>query len=376
MPDIFGRMPDDYALVQDLRAANSWDAYQAERAAWFPGVEQRTHNFDALGQLSERATEDQQSVGFLTSNLLAIQTMVDEIMYTAYRLPEFVHINTSIPEGASSYGIRVQDRVGQAQRISGPGYEAPSATVSQALVQHPIHWYGIDAEWSTDELRGAMFAGIPLDTESVDAATMGAMETMEAVGLTGGEYAERGLLNLPVTGTDSVVRNVQMSGMTFAELESPAIRDLINGELSAVIEGSRETLGGILNMGMTVYLPGPQYDLLTTKYIGDNAERTLMRSIIEDNPWTHFTGGQPLMIKRVLELAGLGTNAAGVITSPVTDRMVVGLKHSRVAEIGVSISPRVLEVMNKGRVVCAQIEAKFSPLFVKRPNTLRYVDLI
>ena len=371
MPDIFGKNPGDYTFVQALQEAGTWDRYQEERAERRPSASPK-HEFNALGSGApvefQRASEDQQAVGYLTNNLLAIQTMTDEIMYTAYRLPSFVHINTGIPEGARSYAVRVRDRVGQATRISAPGFEAPSATASEALVDQPIHWYGLDAEWSIDELRGAMMAGTPLDTESVEAAVMGTMETMEAVALTGGGYTEQGLLNLPITGTDAVTRTAQGSNETFAEITAVEIRDLINGRVSNVIEVSKETLGRNISMGMTVYLPGEQYDLLTTRYIGDNAERTLMASIMADNPWTHFTGGSPLMIERVLELAGQG--------SGTTDRMIVALKHSRVAEIGVSISPRVLRIMDKGRVVCAQVEAKFSPLFVKRPNTIHYVDLI
>ena len=144
---------------------------------------------------------------------------------------------------------------------------------------------------------------------------------------------------------------------------------MINGELSGVIEESRETLGRNVNTGMTIYLPGTQYDGLTTEYIGDNAERTLMKSIMEDNPWTHFTG-QPLAIERVLELDSALNPGATV------DRMVTALKHPRVAEMGVSIMPRVLRIMDKGRVICAQVEAKFSSLFVKRPSTIRYLDTI
>ena len=74
------------------------------------------------------------------------------------------------------------------------------------------------------------------------------------------------------------------------------------------------------------------------------------------------------MIERVIELEGVGASD--------TDRMIVALKHQRVAEMVVSISPLVLRILDQGRVVCAQIEAKFSPLFVKRPNTIHYVDAI
>lgn len=369
--DIFGRNPEDYTIVRELQETKAWERYQAGNAARRP-LAHPEHDFEALGSgLSpelERATEDQQAIGYLTNNVLSIQTMVDEIMYTAYRLPSFIHINTSIADGATSYGVRVRDRVGKAQRISAPGFEAPSATASESLVTQNIHWYGLDAEWSIDELRGAMFAGIPLDVEAVEAAVTGTLETMEAVGLTGGGYSDKGLLNLATTGDDSATLITQSVNETFADLTPVAIRNLINGRISHIISSTKETLGRNITMGMTVYLPGEQYDLLTTLYIGDNAERTLMKSIMDDNPWSHFTKGSPLNIERVIELEGAGASD--------TDRMIVALKHERVAEMGVSIPPRVLRIMEKGRVVCAQVEAKFSPLFVKRAATIQYVDAI
>jgi hypothetical protein len=357
--DIFGKNPEDYQVVEAMKEAKTWDRYQHGNAQLRPGASPK-HDFNALQQ-SDRAVDDASAVGYLTNNLLAIQTMADEIMYTAYRLPDFIYLNTSIPEGAQSYGIRVRDRVGRAARVSGPGWDAPSATASETIVTQPMHLYGLDAEWSIDELRGAMMAGVPLDTESVSAAVEGTMETMEAVGLTGGGYAENGLVNQPITGTDAVTQST--SPALFSASTAQAIRTIINGELSAVIEDSRETIGRNVNTGMTVYLPGTQYDLLSDFYIGDNAERTLLKSIMEDNPWNNFTG-QQLTIARVLELD------SALNPGSTVDRMVVALKHPRVAEMGVSISPRVLRIMDKGRVVVAQVEAKFSPLFVKRPTTV------
>ena len=204
MPDIFGREPEDYELVQDLQDEKIWDRYQRANAIQRPWAAP-THDFQTPweswgnGQVPQqfaRASEDQQAIGYITNNLLALQTVADNILYTAYRLPQFLHLNTSVPEGARTYGVRIRNRVGQAQRITAPGFEAPSATASETIITQDMHWYGLDAEWSLDELRGAMFGGHPLDTESIDAAVTGTMETMEAVGLTGGNYAEKGLLNL------------------------------------------------------------------------------------------------------------------------------------------------------------------------------------
>ena len=373
MADIFGRTQDDYKIVRQRVKDGTWDRTQARLAERRPESLPK-HDFNAFGsgvpRQHARATEDQQALGFLTNNMLAIQTMIDEIMYTAYRLPDYAYINTAISEGATSYGVRVMDRVGRADRISAPGQDAPLATTAQALVTVPMFYYGLDAAWTIDELRGAMFGGIPLDTQSVDAAVTGSLETMEAVALTGGGFeGVTGLINhgsaASPTGTQ-VQLYTQAANMAFDDLTSEQIRTLINTDVSRIIENSRETLGRNVDTGMTVMLPGLQYDLLTTRYLGDNAERTIMRGLREDNPWTHFTNGSPLNIVRMLELD------SALNPGSTSDQMVVMLKHERVAEIGVSIMPRVITILNKGRDMVAQVESKYSELFFKRPNVSIY----
>ena len=373
MPDIFGREPRDYEWVRYLQAENLWEEHQRaliEQARFEVNKMVAPHDFNAIGtraQIQQRAIEDQSAIGFLTNNLLSIQTQIDEIMYTAYRLPEFVSLNTTIPLGSSEYGVIVRDRVGRARRVSSPGYDAPSATISQGLVSRPLHYYGLDAEWSVQELRGAQMAGRALDTDSIEAAVMGSLESMEAVAFTGDGYdGATGLVNQPTSGT-SMVRT-STAAQTFAAGTAEQIRTLVTDELSKVIENSAETLGRNISTGMTVYLPGEQYDVLTSKYLGDNAERTVMRGLMEDNPWTHFTKGSPLMIMRLLELDSARNPGA------TNDRMITTLKHPRICEMGISIMPRVLRIMDEGRVIKAQVESEYSELWVKRPQDIYYLN--
>ena len=373
MPDIFGKEPRDYEWVRYLQAENLWEEHQRaliEQARFEVNKMVAPHDFNAIGtraQIQQRAIEDQSAIGFLTNNLLSIQTQIDEIMYTAYRLPEFLSLNTTIPVGSSEYGVIVRDRVGRARRVSSPGYDAPSATISQGLVSRPLHYYGLDAEWSVQELRGAQMAGRALDTDSIEAAVMGSLESMEAVAFTGDGYdGATGLVNQPTSGT-SMVRT-STAAQTFAAGTAEQIRTLVTDELSKVIENSAETLGRNISTGMTVYLPGEQYDVLTSKYLGDNAERTVMRGLMEDNPWTHFTKGSPLMIMRLLELDSARNPGA------TNDRMITTLKHPRICEMGISIMPRVLRIMDEGRVIKAQVESEYSELWVKRPQDIYYLN--
>ena len=375
MPDIFGKEPRDYEWVRYLQAENLWDEHQRaliDLVRFEANKFVTPHDFNAIGtraQIQQRAIEDQSALGFLTNNLLSIQTQIDEIMYTAYRLPEFVSLNTSIPVGSSEYGVIVRDRVGRARRVSSPGYDAPSATISQGLVSRPLHYYGLDAEWSVQELRGAQMTGRALDTDSIEAAVMGSLESMEAVAFTGDAYPDAtGLVNQPTTGTGAV--RTSNAAQTFAAGTAEQIRTAITAELSKVIENSAETLGRNINTGMTVYLPGEQYDLLNSRYLGDNAERTVMRGLMEDNPWTYFTNGSPLMIMRLLELDAARNPGS------TNDRMITTLKNPRIAEMGISIMPRVLRIMDEGRVIKAQVESEFSELWVKRPQDVYYLESV
>ena len=105
---------------------------------------------------------------------------------------------------------------------------------------------------------------------------------------------------------------------------------------------------------------------LASRFIGDNQERSVMRAVREDNPWTERTGSQ-VMFRSVSELDGAAATTG-------RDRMITAVKDDRVFEMGVSIMPRVIEVMSKGRYICAPVEYKFSPLFWKRPSVVRYRD--
>ena len=380
MPDIFGRERDDYAHIRAMteqRGDTAWNAHQQACIALLrsetPGAPAfQPHDFNALGRGGgtagiTRAPEDATALGFITNTGLQILTMIDEIYYTADRLNQFVAINSEVAEGAQSYGVRVVDIVGEMDRVAAPGYDAPTATVSRTIAQAELHYYGVDFEYSLQDLRQAAFQGIPLQSEDMRAVMAVAIDEMEKVAFTGGKYGNTGLFNHAITGA-SAVKHVT-ADQTFEDMNPVEIRNLINGELSDVITRSKEVVGRTPRLmgGMTLYLPGKQYDLLTTRYIGDNAERTLMRSIKEQNVWTEFTG-QPLEIVRVIELEGIGASSS--------DRMVVGLRNTNVAEMAVAIQPRLIRLLDMGRMVRGQVEARFGEVWVKRPNTMTYVDSV
>ena len=133
MPDIFGREPEDYAVVRGYQEAGLWEQRQQALAARLPHANP-THNFRAMGQLPEiyaRAEPNAQVIGYIVNSLQAMQTAVDEVLYLKYRLPDYMPMNLDMPEGADSYLVRILDRTGRGQFITNPGTDAPVAGVSQ-----------------------------------------------------------------------------------------------------------------------------------------------------------------------------------------------------------------------------------------------------
>ncbi len=378
MPDIFGRESHQYSHIRSMQEAGIWEDQRRMRAAQFGG---QPHEFNALGSatadLRRAANPEQnaQAFGYLTNNIQAIHSMMEEILYTEFRLPEFIPLITDVPEGAATYAYRVVDRAGLGQFIDNDGSSAPSANVGVRLVPYGLEYAGIIPEWTMEDLRRAMLAGVPLDTETVEAGMQGALDHIEMIGLLGDKDRKlQGLTNLKTSGAGAVTLYNSASSETdlrpvdfSADATEPEdIRTFVTNAINRVITATAEVFGRTIRSGLTIYLPIDQFNTITSDPIGDNADRSIWQYIQLHNAWTEYTGERP-MLKAVQELkdAGAGNNV---------DRMVVTVNDRRVMEMAIPIYPRILTTINKGYTVCSPMEYKISGLNVKRPTAIFYFD--
>ena len=365
MADIFGRLPQHYPHYVALQQAG---VYDAQMRAITEATGRPSHDFNALGagvpSSLSRAEPNAQALGFVMNNLIAIQAVPDAILYRSLRIMDLVPFNMSIEEGATEYGVVVEDYVGEGAYVTNDGQDVPRVNVAQRLVPHGLDLGGIDAPWTIEDIRRAMMIGTPLQTRLLEAATMQSMKHIERVGLRGDlPRGYTGLTNL-ATGAGNVTRSD--AAKTWAASTGEEIRAFVTAAIGKIIEDTDEVFGsGQIQSGLCIYLPVAQFNKITSDPIGDNASRTVWAYIKMYNPWTERTG-MAVELKSVIELKGAGTGA--------TDRMIVAVKDNRVMEMGVPFLPRVLNVWNKGREVIAQLEYKFGSLFVKRPTTILYYD--
>ena len=363
MPDIFGRDRSDYTFIRDMdereegRFERHQEAHAARLAADIDGFDpQSRHDFDALG-VQERTAVNAQAIGFTTNNLLAIQSMVEEILYTGYRADEFVPFETNLMEGASSYTPRIVDMHGEGKFLDSRGSSAETVRVSQATDPQPLIIAGINAEWTAEDIRNAQMTGLPLETLSLEGAIERAYDHVEKVALQGNtERGWRGLSNLTAAG-DNITSNA-FTG-TFASSTALEIQAAISTEISNLITDSNEVVGRKLKDGLAIYLPGAEYDLLCNP-LGDDANKSIMDWLERMNPFTKMTGN-PVKFHRLMELSST---------------MLTTVKDKRVFEMAMPISPRVIKIMDMGRNIVAQIEYKIGRFYVKRPSYIRQLTAI
>ena len=215
-----------------------------------------------------------------------------------------------------------------------------------------------------EDLRRAMLGGVALDTETLEAATEGAMYHIEEFGFKGDNMTgHKGLTNLPITGTGAV--NQRTIAAKFSASTAETIREVIIAEVNRTIVISNEVFGRNIQGDLCVFLPVEEANQVTSEPFGDNADKSLWDFLRVYNPWTNYTG-RPLKLEPLIELAGAG--GANV------DRMVTCVRDRRVMEMAVPIQPRVLTTMNMGYSIQAPLEYKASPLNIKRPKIINYVD--
>lgn len=377
MSDIFGRQPGDYDHYRSLAERGMLEEHLVAKIE-ANGVD--AHNFRSLGtngDLISKAEANAQAVGYIFDNLDAVNATIDEVMYTDFRLYEFIPMNTNVPEGVKQYSYQIMDQVGRGSFIEQPGSMPTNARVSLRHIGYPLYYAGIVPEWNLEDVRLAMTAGISLDSAVVQAGTVGAMDHIERVGLTGDtQHGLKGLINL-TTGTNPADGEINLttrpdSAQLISAMTGEEIAKFIQAEVVKFITDTAEVFGRRIKDPLTIYLPIKQAALITEAQMTViHTDLTPWQYASVTNAWTQYTG-KPLQLKWLAELAGAGKDA----NSATADRMIIAVNDKKVMEMAMSISPRSLTVLNMGYTIQAPMEYKISGLNIKRPAGIRYIDRI
>ncbi len=360
--NIFGKQVHDYQHLTKLKNKGLLDKHLETAKA-----QGRPLLFDGqLGAKPQQLLTDNDGaagIGYLTSNLQAIQSEIVEIMYMNYRLPELVPINKTVPRGALAYGYNTIDYQGEADFIDTYGTNANASGSEISTHTTPIKYGGMYAQWSDQELHSAIYGGIPLQEARLKAATRGCLIHIEKVAIQGAPKAKvaefkTGLINDPI---------VAKNKMTFdkpIESEDDPIKK-INATINQFIEQTDTILAQNRTPGFTIYLPPQQYNYLATTKYNVTADKSMLEYLKTYNAWNAMTG-LPITFKVLNELkdgAGKGK-----------PRMMITFNNNEVMEIAQPVEPYVTRIIDEGFYYKAPMMYSISALNFKLPAACLYVD--
>lgn len=293
-----GRITDPIAFLAadaDLKKSviGLWAADNARHAATF------ADKIDAF------MSDAQVGYAFLTPQLYRIETEVYMTRYPSFDISRFMTVDSSGDMWDVGTLVYSMDQVGQAEFMSGAGFDMPFASSKMSQATKPFHLAAVGYEWNTQELQRAAKLGRSLSSDKANAAKLAADRFIYTIGMTGqtpagaSEKGWTGFVNNASAPSAQVANDGTGSTRTWATKTPDQILREVNEALTAVETGTGET-----HVANTLVLPTTAYNEIATKRVTDTGATIL--SFLQSNN----TAGESLTIlkSRALETAGTSSS--------------------------------------------------------------------
>ena len=390
MTDIFGNRISDYTHLEAIRQKHGIEGVQAylkdrdERNALLSDgyKDIPMHDFNAISpglgtrNPNWRADGDAGSFGFVTDNLAAIQTMVDEIMVAGARYQQFVPVITGeIDPGAKTYEIMTRDYEGEGAAIAPDASDIPTVRAIEDTRPQKLSLRGIAVTYTDEEIDNARFSGFPLDALKTRAALDGAAQDLDKIALVGKDDmpVKTGLINLPIGANDvnSVQHSVQASDKTIADMTPLELIEFLQAQTRKMVAYSEEIIPRQLRGPLSIYLPIEQMHKLSDTPTSDDANRSCWEYYSQNNAWTAMmasTGAGRISpeLHAISELKGAGTNNK--------DRCIFTLRDRQIFQMQIARAVTQMDTQRVGLATKVFFVYKVGPLDVLRPTLIWYID--
>ena len=276
------------------RAIRAWQAKDAEAAFTFRDKAQAFYQDAQVGY------------AFLTPQLHRIETEVYMRKYPSFDLNGVINVNEDGDMWDVGTVFYSMDSVGQAQFISGKGFDMPYADTNMQQFSHGFQLAGIGYEWSTQELERAAKLGRSLNADKAMAADKSAMAFKWSIAMTGrapgADVSEKGWTGLVNNGAVPAA-TVAAGASTDTEWSTKTPDEIVTDFWGAV--NAVETATGETMIANTVLLPTSRLRYLENTRMTDTGTTILayLRGARD--------GGEALTIRgtRALETAGTSGSA-------------------------------------------------------------------
>lgn len=273
-------------------------------------------------------------------------------------------IKGGISKGAQTYTVRTITKLGMAKVISADAKDLPPVSLAMKKNTVEIHNVGASYKFTNEELDGAAFAGIPLESLDARAARQTIDEKVDEIIYVGEkDWGLLGLLTNP-----NVTRTVAATGAASSTKWKDKTLDEITADIQTMVNAVFEATKGPRGSGTvtpnTLKVPREAYTSLTTRTKGVDSDVTFLKALLD-----RFAPQGITAIECCNSAAGVGS----IDNNPV-DR---ALLYKKAPENVFSILPVVFKVLPAqyvGLSIIYNCVARTGGTAWRRPTTGVYMD--
>lgn len=248
---------------------------------------------------------DANESAFFARELEHVKTRTYDFKPAELKGLSLIPISMEAGSGVDRITYRRYRGVGFAKVIADYAKDFPRVDVFGEEASVKVKGIGDSYGYSIQEIRASQRTGKQLDQRRATAARRAHDEMMNQMALKSNtEYGTNGLLDYPGLTSVTIASDGTGGAKTFASKDVDKIIRDINQLVNAVM-----TATSAREIPDTLLLPIAQYNDLATRRLGTNSDTTLLKYILDTNPYIK-------KIEWLNELKGIGASGA--------DRMMVG----------------------------------------------------
>ena len=245
--------------------------------------------------------DSQAALGFLLSQVSAIEQEVYQIRYADIQYPNLVPVDTSAYPWARTVTYFTSDGAGQADWMNGDASDMPFAEVARTKYETTVESAKIGYRFSLEEVNEAMMIpGLNLTADKAAAAKRAAEQLVEQVVISGD--SRKGFLGLvnQISVPQVAVPNGAGGSPLWANKTPGEILTDVNNALVGAWSATLQ-----VELHDTVLLPLTQFGTIASTPRSANTDTTILSYLQANNIYTSTTG-RPLTIRTLRQLTGAG----------------------------------------------------------------------
>ena len=263
-------------------------------------------------------------------------------------------VSTETPEGATTITYRQYDGVGMAKIVANYANDLPRADVTGKEFTSPIRSIADAYGYNTQEIRSAMFAGVPLNAKKATQAARAQEELVNQLAFAGD--ADHGLPGL-ISNTNIPEVTLAADGTGSSKAFSTKTADKIVRDVNSLINKVLTQSKGV-HRANQVWLPIEQYALLATTQNSAASDTTILDFLRQVNPGVTF--------EAVIELDGAGASGA--------DRMYALENSIDNWQLEIPMMIRTYAPQQSGLEFVVPMESRYGGVIIEYPLSMSFAD--